>query len=291
MKTSALLDPTHVVRFQVSGSHRPDRVFYGIGPDTLEASQSRFTEAIADESVTLEWRYLKKSHLTLTCGLRSVDSGPGRYGRHPSLEREAVAGAFPLPYGFGRRYSAQYNRLDASFETPSPRGAAVRVETKIEQDSDVIGEPASGWIRYGGFATGLMDVDGHRHVVSLSVTALFTDPIGPSPIPFTELATIGGDTPMLGYLPGRLVDRSASIVSARYVWPVGPNLDGNLDAAVGNVFDEHLQGFRPSLLRFSGDLGLAVTVSAIIRSNSYSASGRRRSSGAPRSIRFAFASP
>ncbi len=36
--------------------------------------------------------------------------------------------------------------------------------------------------------------------------------------------------------------------------PIWVWLDGSLEAAVGNVFGEHLEDFKPSLLRFSGAL-------------------------------------
>ena len=61
---------------------------------------------------------------------------------------------------------------------------------------------------------------------------------------------------MRGFFPGRLVDRSAAVATVRYRWPIWVWLDGSLQAAVGNVFDEHLDGFKPSLLRFSSAIGV-----------------------------------
>ena len=52
-----------------------------------------------------------------------------------------------------------------------------------------------------------------------------------------------------------MIDRSAATAAIRYVWPIAPWLGGNIEAAVGNVFGAHLQGFRPDLLRFSSDIG------------------------------------
>jgi hypothetical protein len=66
---------------------------------------------------------------------------------------------------------------------------------------------------------------------------------------------------MPGFWWGRLVDRSAAVATAEYRWPIAPFLDGSMQAAVGNVFGEHLDGFEPSLLRFSGAVGV-TTVSA-----------------------------
>ena len=261
LRESVRLDKQRVVRFQVTGTHRPDRVFYGTGPQTLESSQSRFTDATADESAMLDWKYWRQSRLQLTVGVHSESVGPGHYGSDRSLEAEAATGAFAVPYGFGSRYTAEYNRVLAALDSrrPAPAsGSGARAELKAEQGSNMLGSPASGWIRYGATAAGFLDLDQHQHVVSLSVSTSFADPLGSLPIPFAELVALGGDGPMFGFFPRRLVDRSAAVAAVRYVWPLAPGFGGTMEAALGNVFDRHLQGFQPDLLRFSGDIGLST---------------------------------
>jgi hypothetical protein len=86
--------------------------------------------------------------------------------------------------------------------------------------------------------------------------ATFADPLGVRPVPFTELVSLGGDAPMPGFYPGRMVDRSAAVVSLRYRWPIGPWIDGSMQFATGNVFDEHLSDFDPKLFRLSAALGI-----------------------------------
>ncbi|MGA7121194.1 MAG: hypothetical protein WBY94_13905 [Polyangiaceae bacterium] len=261
LKESARLGPHEVVRFQAMGLHRPDQVFYGIGPRTLQSSQSRFSESIADESATIDVKNPRGTSLQLTVGVRSELLGPGHYGKDPSLEREAASGAFPVPYGFGSRYTAVYNRVVASFDSRQPApapGSGIRVDAKAEQGGDMLGSPASGWIRYGAAAAGFVDLDRHQHVVSLSVMTTFADPLGDRPIPFTELVALGGEEPMPGYFPRRLLDRSAAVAALHYGWPLAPYLGAEIEAALGNVFDEHLQGFRLELLRFSGDVGITT---------------------------------
>jgi hypothetical protein len=103
-----------------------------------------------------------------------------------------------------------------------------------------------------------IDLNQHARVLGLAVMTVFVDPLGPNPIPFPELATLGGDGPMRGYFQGRLLDRSAAAAAAHYVWPIGPWLGGSIEAAVGNVFDAHLGGFRPGRLRFSGSIALST---------------------------------
>jgi hypothetical protein len=265
VKEKVRVDSERNLELHFTGSHRPDRVFYGTGPESLQSSQSRFTEALADEGATLDWKYLRESHLRLSVGLRSESLGPGSYGQDPSLQQEAATGAFSVPYGYGSRYTAEYNGILATFDTrPSydrnkelpPPGSGARFEIEGEQGSDMIG--SSGWIRYGAEATGFVDLNQHQRVLSISVLTRFADPLGERPIPFTELVSLGGDGPMRGYFLGRLRDRSAAVAALHYVWPIAPFLGGNIEAAVGNVFGEHLEGFRPGLLRFSGDIGFTT---------------------------------
>ena len=61
---------------------------------------------------------------------------------------------------------------------------------------------------------------------------------------------------MRGFYPGRLRDNSAAVVTAKYRWPIWVWLDGSLQAAVGNVFGDHLEQFETSRFRFSGAIGL-----------------------------------
>jgi hypothetical protein len=63
---------------------------------------------------------------------------------------------------------------------------------------------------------------------------------------------------MHGFYPGRLRDRSAAVFELKYVWPIGPWLNGTLQGALGNVFGEHLEDFDTKLLRFSAGFGLSL---------------------------------
>jgi hypothetical protein len=256
-----ILDPRRTLRLRVAGIRRPDQVFYGVGPSSLQSSQSRYGIQRVDASATYDWRFLRSSRITTAVGVRDVDLYDGGYGGDPSLSQEAATGAFAIPYGFGREYSAVYDRVVASLGTRDPANGAlsgVRLELAAEQGSDVRASPPSGWIRYGATAEAYVDLTGHGRVVSLSATTLFADPLGSAPVPLTELVYLGGDHPMPGYFAGRLVDRSAAVATLRYAWPVGPWLDGSVQLAAGNVFGTHLAQLDPGLLRFSGAIGLGV---------------------------------
>jgi hypothetical protein len=255
------------VELKFLGVRRPDHVFYGIGPGTLESAQSRYDEDKLDVAGLFDFPMWRSSKIDAGAGVRSVSFRDGHYGHDPGIVEEAAAGGFALPDGFARGYTAEYNDLLLAVDSRRPypaEGSGVRVEAQAEQGSDVRQSPASGWIHTAAGAGGFWDVNGSRRVISLSALAMFSDPLGPRPVPFTELVTVGGDVaspgafpaPMPGFFPGRLVDRSAAVATLRYKWPIGPFIAGSLQGAVGNVFGEHLEGFETRLLRFSGAFGI-----------------------------------
>ncbi len=256
-------DKSTTLQFRFSGFKRPDQVFYGLGPESAQYHQSRFTEARFDASARLERYVWRMSRLEIQGGVRKADLAPGHFGSDPSLEVEAATGAFEVPFGFNRGYLAPYGRAYASLDTRkrnATTGSGARFEAQAEGGGDVEHAPASGWLRWGGSATAFADMDEHGRILSFALAAAFADPIGDEPIPYTELVMLGGDNWLHGFYPGRLRDRSAAVGQVQYVWPVAPWLNGNLQAAVGNVFGAHLEGFDMKLLRFSGGIGLTTTL-------------------------------
>lgn len=239
--------------FNVTAVKRPDHAFYGVGPDSLEADKSRYDETLVDTSSTFDFRLWRSSRVTIGGGIRSAAFGHGRFGDDPSVEER-----FPvLPDGFTRGYVAPYEHVRLTLD-PRPRdrapGTGVRAEVDVEHGSDLRG--GAGWIRWGGTLAGYLDLTGAGRVLSLALATTFADPIGEGGVPFTELVQLGGSGPMRGFLPGRLLGRSAASLTARYRWPVWTWLDGSMQFAVGNVFDDHLQGFDGKRLRIATAFGI-----------------------------------
>jgi len=193
-------------------------------------------------------------------GARTISLYAGGYGSDPSVEQLAARGAFALPFGLDRGYTAPFTRalaaLDSREPWPAP-GSGARVEVEAEEGGDASHAPNSSWVRYALTAGGFLDLDDHGRVLSLTLAALFADPLGSAPIPFTELVSLGGDAPMPGFFPARLLDRSAAVATLQYRWPIAPFLDGAMQLAAGNVAGVHLAQLEPSLLRLSGAVGLA----------------------------------
>jgi hypothetical protein len=247
-----------VLTLKVTGVRRPDHAFYGLGPNTLNSSRSRFGEDLIEGYAMLEVPFWRSSRVKAAAGVRAVNLYPGHYASDPSLDERAASGAFPVPDGFNRGYTEEYNYVLAALDTRKDVaiGSGARVELEAEQGTDVRRSPTTTWIRYGATAGVFYDLNSYGRIVSLSAATLFAEPLGSEPIPFTELVTLGGDRLMRGFFPGRLVDRSAAVATLRYRWPIAFVLDGSIQAAVGNVFGVQLEEFKPRLLRFAGAIGV-----------------------------------
>jgi hypothetical protein len=256
-----------------TATRRPDYAFYGIGPDTREADLVRYSADTVDAHFESRVAFGDSSLLDTAIGYRGASFGPTDYdaanrglpGYEPSLEEAVAAGELAEPPGFRDGYRAPYARarlvLDSRPRQDPDSGVRVsesglRLELLGEQGADLKNTPTSGWLRYGGTLGGFLDLAQRGRVISLSLTGLLSDPVGERPVPFTELVTLGGAGMMPGFRAGRLHGRSAMVATLRYSWPIWIWLNGSLQAATGNVFDEHFSGMRPERSRFSAAVGI-----------------------------------
>ena len=256
-------------RFQISRSvsigwsgsltRRPDYTFYGVGPDTREPDRSRYAADTAQAAVDVRASYWRSSAIDTSIGYRGVSFGPGDYGGDPSLPVQVERGVFDAPSGYAQGYRAPFVHSALTLDTRPVEARSEsggRLALSAEEGSDFAHETQASWVRYGASLGGFWDLGDRGRVVSLSVAAEFSDPIGSRPIPFTELVTLGGNDKMPGFRTGRLRGRSSGVATLRYSWPIWLWLDGSLQAAVGNVFDQHLSGASWGESRFSGALGI-----------------------------------
>lgn len=250
------------LRFE--GIHRPDFVFHGLGPNSLQYNRSRFGVDKLQARPVFETTWWKGSRVTIEGGVRYVDFRDDRCCEDPSLESKIADGTFTAPPGYREGYTAVFERGEFTVDTRDPRPESqtgARLELEVEQGSNVR-QSASNWIRYGGSVGGFLDVHNNR-TVSLSVTTLFVDPVSSgATIPFTEQVVLGGSGPMRGFLYGRLVDRSAAIATLKYRWPIWVFLDGAIQGAIGNVFGPQLEDFKAKLLRVTANVGVETVGTA-----------------------------
>jgi len=252
------LSPSSTFTLQASGIRRPDYRFYGTGAKSVEGDLSHYGTDRLEASGIFGVALGGLSRLEAGVGARSVHFRDPEEYRRTSTPTRAEQGIFALPDGFERGYEAGFSRAQMRLDSRPTRRESqtgIRLDIEAEQGSAPRTGNPSGWIRYGAIAGVFLDLNDRARVLSLSVATLYSDPLTSSPVPFTELVQLGGSQPMPGFVPGRLFGRSAFVTTLGYHWPIWVWLDGTIQAAVGNVYDKHLNDFSTSLLRFSGALG------------------------------------
>lgn len=249
---------------RLEGAHRPDNVFHGLGPRSLQDNRTRYGIDRIQARPVFEMQWWRGSRVSTEAGFKYVNFREDACCDDPSLDIAIRSGSQTAPPGYTRGYSSVYQRGELTVDTRDERPAeqsGLRVELEVEHGSNVR-QSTGNWIRYGGSVGGFLDIKNNR-TVSLSVTTLFVDPISKrAEIPFTEQIVLGGSGPMRGYLYGRLIDRSAAIATLKYRWPIWAFLDGTIQVATGNVFGPQLGDFKTKLLRLSAAMGVESIGSA-----------------------------
>lgn len=239
--------------------HRPDFAYFGEGPNSRQEDLSRYGADIADMRAVWRVGLWRSSALETSVGYRGLTFRPGNYSNDPSLPVRAASGAFAIPDGYEHGYNAPFHKTTLTLDTRPEHALSetgLRLSLDGEQGADLSRASGSGWRRYGGTLGGFLDLGDRGRILSLSFATEMADPTGPYGVPFTELAQLGGNDKMPGFRPGRLYGRSSAVATLRYSWPIWIWLDGSLQAAVGNVFGEHLSGASVSSSRFSGAVGI-----------------------------------
>jgi hypothetical protein len=258
------------LKIRGEASHRPDFFFYGVGPTSRLVDRARYGADWVDGSATFHASVAKTVTLDSYVGVKTASFHDEFCCRDLTVRERAASPSYPIPTAYDTGYTGFRAGGKLAFDTRSPRpapGSGVRVEASGSYGADLRAPHATGWVKYGGAVGGFVDLTGHNHVLSLTATALFVDPLRGQPIPFVELVSLGGNNPMSGFREGRLLGRSAAAATLEYRYPIWAFLDGAAQAALGNVFNEHLDGLEPRNLRFSFDFGIRAVGE---RDNSFS---------------------
>jgi len=249
-------------------NRRPDNLYFGIGPETTTDFKSRYGTDVVGGSLTYLYavraaRIETGVHLTRTV-FRDYSCCSD-----PTLAQRVERGELPAPPGFQENTTAAGLSLRASIDTRPPdlNRSGVRVGVAVAPSVDVTRGFDRSWIQYGAGVEGSWDVNGRGRILSLGVLAEFADPLGSQDVPFTDLVTVGGAEPFVGFLHGRLRDRSAIGAQLSWRWPVFAYLDGVAGVSFGNVFGAHLQNFRWDDLRLSAELG--VRTAAVLGASNF----------------------
>lgn len=250
------------VKFRAEGWTRPDWAFFGLGPESVEANRSRYVAKSLEGGFSFYTMFKGASSFEAYSDVKGVGFGDGTCCDDPTLRTRVAMGQLELPPAFETGYTAYRLGMRLAFDSRRPRpepGSGVRLELSGEHAFD-LEDAKRRWLRYGAALGGFLDITGQNRVVSLSASVHFADPLGERDVPFTELATLGGGALMRGFVEGRMIGRSAAVATLEYRYPIWAFLDGTLQAAVGNVFGEHLSGFDPELLRLSFVAGVRTSI-------------------------------
>ncbi len=255
------LSDNDALGLRVAFLRRPDSLFHGLGPRSLDEDATRYGSDRWEVAGAFERKLgvREESGVRLALGVRHYAFRDDTCCGDPALAEQAGPGALPAPPGLGARYTTPFAAvgltLDSRPERPAAQHGAL-LQLRAEHALRSLDGRNEGWVRYGGRAEGFLDLTSEARVVSLGVHAQFVDPVGREPVPFNELAGAEGMGPLVAFRPGRLHDRSMAALALRYTWPVWAAADGELMLAAGNVFGEHLSGLEPGLLRLNASLAL-----------------------------------
>lgn len=257
---SFALDEHHSVFVETALVRRKDNPFSGMGPRSRQDDRTRYASTIAEADVGHVATFWGASAFRSRAGLRSLAFHDGGCCGDPSIADGVAQGRFAEPPGYGRGYTGPFQRLELELDTRKPRphpGGGLRAEAHEEavfpMDAPNNGQRRS-WVRYGGSVGAAVDLTRDNRVIALSVAAEAADPLQGT-IPFTDQVVLGGDFLMQGYLRGRLVDRTATVATLTYTWPIWVYLDGVAHAAVGNVWGPRFAGFDVKAARLSSGIG------------------------------------
>jgi len=267
-------------------SHRPDWLFWGIGPDTVPDAESDYTAQYISAVLSYEAGLWRSSYLKTYASVIDAQYGDtedtdelsipqaidqGFYAERPPLFDD---GSLIAKVGFegsidSRLERSKFTGLASDHVSPSGSGGKLGLRgalggglrESLVDPSDPNSAQLPSFVQYGATLGAFLDLYEQR-VIGVSAVADFVDPTSEgAPIPFSELVSLGGSRPMRGYLKDRLLGRSAVTTRVEYRWPIWVFLDGTAQYELGNVFGERLAGFDVKKLRHSAGMGFRSNAS------------------------------
>jgi hypothetical protein len=238
------------LQLRTEATRRPDLIFHGIGPRSLEDDLVRIAQDLLAAELSFDWKLGFGEHLKASVSLHDHGFGPSDCCSGGHIEDLAMP-----PPGYPDGYTAFTQRLEATFDTRHPwpqNQTGLRADAFVEHGATL--DDLGSWVKTGATVGAFWDVSRGR-TLGLTATAALGEDID-GVIPFTELIDKGGRGVMVGFRPRRLLGESGASASLRYEWPVWAALAGSLQVEMGNVFGAEFEDFSPKLFRISTAFGL-----------------------------------
>jgi hypothetical protein len=275
LRKSAEGRATTYLQLEIDGLARPDLKFWGIGPSSLAHDAGHYQMRTTGGGARVHADYRKGTFVETWITARHVELADGECDPvrslyvHPAetscasttLLEQVRAGRYAVPPGFAQGYGIVKVGGRVVLDSRAPRpypGSGVALDARVESGTVPSGPSRGSYLSYGASLGGFVDLTRTRRVLGLIVDARFQSPLQKHfQIPFPELVgakrldVIPEDDLLRGFLPGRLLGQSSVTAALDYEWPIWAFLDGTMQAAVGNVFGDHLKDFRFERLRFS----------------------------------------
>jgi hypothetical protein len=258
---SARVDDTRFV-LEALGSRRDDAIFHGLGWSSPSWPRARYTHALGVADLYLTSRFWGASSFSAGArvGIHRFSTSDFRQDRDLSIaEANAATGLMPPPgYPDGYTAAEPWARVVVDSRPSDPRSHATgaRGELYGSWAVDVERRIDASWARVGGSFEVAMEVlkDRSLHVRGM---AELVEPLGGSPVPFTEQVWLGGEMGrMPGFLRGRLIGLSATSVGVSWRYGLGAWFDAEVFVDVGNVFAARFEDFEVGRLRLSAGAAL-----------------------------------
>ncbi len=254
-----LIDKTDSLQVRGEYKRSEDNLYFGIGPDVIKGTQSRYGLARIEGSVAYHRIISHESWLGLEGGMHHIGFVDGDCCGNPSVDQQIADGVYTMPPGYRDDYTTAFLRAGLALDSRSPRpapGSGVYLDAHANANFDI--HAPRSWIEYGGAIGASADITGHQRTIKIQLALDFIDSMQGGSIPFTEYPVLT-DVFMPGFLDGWMRGLSTAAAQVGYTWPVWQWLDGQVRFSAGNAFGYHLAGLVPGNFRFSGDIGVTTS--------------------------------
>ncbi|HEY3358113.1 MAG TPA: BamA/TamA family outer membrane protein [Polyangia bacterium] len=241
--------------WNITYRQRPDQLFFGLGPASLDANASHYWQRLVTADVGPSVAIGDLGGFRLRAAYSHASFANGEPTGIESVFDVANPSVVPgFLTGYGLFSTEALLALDSRSRHRQDPGSGLRLELTGAYAIDP-GRAALQFFRWGGTLSGYLDLSRRNQVLSLVLYTSFVEPIGSAPVPFTELPALGGVDYMRGFNTRRFVSDSAITAMLDYIYPIWDNVAADLFVEAGNAFGPHLSGFALERLHLDWGLG------------------------------------